>query len=75
MAKLVIDLDDALYEVLVVLASEHHCSVEEEISSLLAESGWREQAGLAVAHRLAEHADEDAPAPGTMGGPDATVGA
>ena len=75
MARLVIDLDDALYGVLVVLAREHRCSVEEEISSLLAEAGWREQAGMEVARRRAEHADEDAPSPGTVGGPDATVGA
>jgi plasmid stability protein len=65
MARLVIDLDDALYEVLVALAREHHCSVEEEISSLLAEAGWREQAGMEAARRPAEHADEDTPAPGT----------
>ncbi len=64
MARLVIDPGDALYELLVVLASEHGCSVEEEVSSLLSEAAWREQAAMAVARRLAEHADEDAPVPG-----------
>ena len=62
MARLVIDLDDALYEVLVALARERGCSVEEEISSLLAEAGWREQAGMEAARRLAEDADVDASA-------------
>ena len=60
-----IDLDDALYELLVALAREHGCSVEEEILSLLAEAGWREQAGMEAARRLAEPADADAAAPGT----------
>ena len=64
MAKLVIDLDDVLYELLVALAREHGCSVEEEISSLLSEAAWREQAGMEVARRLAENVDECAPAPG-----------
>jgi hypothetical protein len=32
MAKLVLELDDALYELLAPLAREHGCSVEEEIS-------------------------------------------
>ena len=75
MAKLMIDLEDTLYELLVTLARERRCSVEEEISSLLEEAGWREQAGMEAARRLAEHADEEVPSPGTMGGPDATVGA
>ena len=65
MARPVLDLDDALHELRAALAREHGCSVEEEIASLLAQAGWREQAGMEAARRLAEHADEDAPAPGT----------
>jgi len=64
MARLVIDLDDALYDVLVALASEHHCSVEEEGALLLTEAGWREQAGMEAAHRLAEDVDASASTPG-----------
>jgi macrodomain Ter protein organizer (MatP/YcbG family) len=64
MARLVIDLDDALYELLVALARQHGCSVAEEISSLLSEAAWREQAAEEAARRRAERADEDAPAPG-----------
>ena len=65
MARLVIELDDELYELLAALAREHGCSVEEESASLLAEAAWREQAGMEAARRLAEDADEAAPAPGT----------
>ena len=48
------DLDDDVYELLLVLARDHGWSVTEEISSLLSEAAWREQATAAIAGRLTD---------------------